>query len=68
MMRGHALRSSSEHAAGPNTEMVLCSKAWAMQTRQAPRDPKKAISGPCARRLAVIMHRIWVDGTEFRLD
>ena len=33
--------------------------------RQAPRDEKKAIVA-LARRLAVIMHRIWVDGTEFR--
>ena len=32
--------------------------------RQAPR-MKKAIVA-LARRLAVIMHRIWVDGTEFR--
>jgi hypothetical protein len=31
-------------------------KAWAMQ---------KAIVA-LARRLAVILHRIWVDGTEFR--
>ena len=29
------------------------------------RGPKKAIVA-LARRLAVIMHRIWVDGTEFR--
>ena len=28
---------------------------------------KKAIVA-LARRLAVIMHRIWVDGTEFQLD
>ncbi len=32
---------------------------------QAPRRVKKAIVAP-ARRLAVIMHRIWVDRTEFR--
>ena len=32
--------------------------------RQASRD-EKAIAA-LARRLAVIMHRIWVDGTEFR--
>jgi transposase len=39
-------------------------KAWAMQiVRQ--RGMKKAIVA-LARRLAVIMHRIWVDGTEFR--
>ena len=38
-------------------------KAWAMQI--ARRCMKKAIVA-LARRLAVIMHRIWVDGTEFR--
>ena len=39
-------------------------KAWAMKiVRQ--RGMKKAIVA-LARRLAVIMHRIWVDGTEFR--
>jgi hypothetical protein len=32
--------------------------------RQAPQD-EKGDCGP-GRRLAVIMHRIWVDGTEFR--
>src|SRR5689334_4703637 len=37
-------------------------KAWAMKRR---RGLKKAIVA-LARRLAVIMHRIWVDGTEFR--
>ena len=31
---------------------------------QAPRDEKVIVA--LARRLAVIMHRIWVDGTEFR--
>ena len=39
-------------------------KAWAMQTARR-RGKKKAIVA-LARRLAVIMHRIWVDGTEFR--
>ena len=39
-------------------------KAWAMQIARR-RGMKKAI-GALARRLAVIMHRIWVDGTEFR--
>lgn len=38
-------------------------KAWAMQIARR-RGTKKAIA--LARRLAVIMHRIWVDGTEFR--
>ena len=42
--------------------MVLV-KAWAMQVARR-RGMKKAIVA-LARRLAVIMHRIWVDGTEF---
>jgi transposase len=39
-------------------------RAWAMQIARR-RGTKKAIVA-LARRLAVIMHRIWVDGTEFR--
>jgi transposase len=39
-------------------------KAWAMQIARR-RGLKKAIVA-LARRLAVIMHRIWADGTEFR--
>ena len=39
-------------------------KAWAMQIARR-RGMKKAIVA-LARRLAAIMHRIWVDGTEFR--
>ena len=39
-------------------------KAWAMQIAKR-RGMKKAIVAP-ARRLAVILHRIWVDRTEFR--
>jgi transposase len=39
-------------------------KAWAMKIVRH-RGMKKAIVA-LARRLAVIMHRIWVDGTEFR--
>jgi len=39
-------------------------RAWAMQIARH-RGMKKAIVA-LARRLAVIMHRIWVDGTEFR--
>src|SRR5712675_2191375 len=39
-------------------------KAWAMQIARR-RGMKKATVA-LARRLAVIMHRIWVDGTEFR--
>jgi hypothetical protein len=39
-------------------------KAWAMRiaTRRGAKRAKVAL----ARKLAVIMHRIWVDGTEFR--
>jgi transposase len=43
--------------------MVLA-KAWAMKIARH-RGMKKAIVA-LARRLAVIMHRMWVDGTEFR--
>ena len=39
-------------------------KAWAMQIARR-RGLKKAIVA-LARRLAMILHRIWVDGTEFR--
>ena len=39
-------------------------KAWAMKIAKN-RGQKRAIVA-LARRLAVIMHRIWVDGTEFR--
>jgi transposase len=39
-------------------------KAWAMKLARH-RGMKKAIAA-LARRLAVIMHRIWVDGTEFQ--
>src|SRR5476651_1917357 len=39
-------------------------KVWAMQIARR-RGKKRAIVA-LARRLAVIMHRIWVDGTEFR--
>jgi transposase len=39
-------------------------KAWAMQIAKR-RGMKRAIVA-LARRLAVIMHRIWIDGTEFR--
>jgi transposase len=42
---------------------LTCSKAWAMQIARR-RGKKKAIVA-LTRRLAVIMHRIWVDGTEF---
>ncbi len=39
-------------------------KAWAMKVAQR-RGMKRAIVA-LARRLAIIMHRLWVDGTEFR--
>jgi transposase len=39
-------------------------KAWAMQIARR-RGMKRAIVA-LARRLAVILHRIWVNGTEFR--
>jgi transposase len=39
-------------------------KAWAMSIAKR-RGQKKAIVA-LARRLAVIMHRMWTDGTEFR--
>lgn len=50
--------------------MLMCSakwswlKAWAMEVARHC-GMKKAIVA-LARRLAVIMHRTWVDGTEFR--
>jgi len=39
-------------------------KAWATKIARH-RGLKKAIVA-LARRLAVVMHRIWIDGTEFR--
>lgn len=42
--------------------MVL--KAWGMQVARR-RGAKKAIVA-LARRLAIVMHCMWVDGTEFR--
>jgi transposase len=47
-----------------NTKKWSWLKAWAMQIARR-RGMKKAIVA-LARRLAVILHRIWVDGTEFR--
>jgi transposase len=44
--------------------VVCVETAWAMQIARR-RGTKKA-SVALARRLAVIMHCIWVDGTEFR--
>jgi hypothetical protein len=56
-----ALRSGSEHAA---LDEVSWLKAWAIKIARR-RGMKKAIVA-LARRLAVIIHRIWVDGAEFR--
>jgi transposase len=56
-----AERSCAEHAA--LEEMVLA-QGLGHADRQAPRDEKAIVA--LARRLAVILHRIWVDGTEFR--
>ena len=39
-------------------------KAWAMKI--AKRHGKKKANVALARRLAVVMHRMWVDGSEFR--
>ena len=61
MMRAMLLQGSSEHAAFE--EMVLA-QGLGDADRQAPRDQTAIVA--LARRLAVIMHRIWVDGTEFR--
>ena len=44
--------------------MVVALKAWAMNVAKR-RGMRKAIVA-LARRLAVIMHRMWLDGTEFR--
>ena len=39
-------------------------KAWAMRVAQR-RGMRRAVVA-LARRLAVILHRMWVDGTDFR--
>src|SRR5262249_23953422 len=57
-----ALRSGSEHA-GAFSEMVLA-QGLGNEDRQH-RGMKKAIVA-LTRRLAVITHRIWVDGTDSR--
>jgi hypothetical protein len=59
---GDASRGSSD-LAGAHGEVVL-GEGLGHEDRQAPR-VKKAIVA-LARRLAVIMHRISVDGTEFQ--
>jgi hypothetical protein len=48
----------------PNLTLESWLKAWAMKIARHG-GMKKAIVA-LARRLAVIMHRIWVDSTEFR--
>src|SRR5262249_6383923 len=59
---GNALRSGRDPI-GALGEMVLA-QGLGDEDCQAPR-AEKGDRG-LARRLAVIMHRIWVDGTEFR--
>ena len=62
---GHAGRRGREAAQSMlHSKKWSWLKAWAMQIARR-RGMKKAIVA-LARRLAVIMHRIWVDGTEFR--
>jgi transposase len=39
-------------------------RSWAM--RIAKRSSVKAAKVALARRLAVVMHRMWIDGTDFR--
>jgi transposase len=43
---------------------VMLTQGLGDADRQAPRDKKAIVA--LARRLAVILHRMWVDGTEFR--
>ena len=62
MMRAMLYEAAQSHAGRSMKWSWL--KAWAMQIARR-RGMKKAIVA-LARRLAVILHRIWVDGTEFR--
>jgi transposase len=39
-------------------------KAWGMRVAQRRGMPRAIVA--VARRLAVVLHRMWVDGTEFR--
>ena len=61
---GRALGADSEEKHEPvsdiDTVLVDCLKAL------DPERPIREAIVALARRLAVIMHRIWVDGTEFR--
>ena len=59
-----ALYEAARGHADPFSKKWSWLKAWAMQIARR-RGMKKAIVA-LARRLAVVMHRIWVDGTEFR--
>jgi hypothetical protein len=54
----------ARQAARESSAVTICSNATAMKIARH-RGMKKAIVA-LARRLAVIMHRLWVDGTEFR--
>ena len=58
----NALRSSPDPI-GALDKMVLA-QSLGDAGRQAARHEEAIVA--LARRLAVIMHRIWVDGTEFR--
>jgi transposase len=62
MMRGMLYEAAQVMLTRTNKWSWL--KAWTMKVARH-RGMKKAIVA-LARRLAVIMHRIWVDGTEFR--
>ena len=57
-------KSCCHVGSGTRTTKWSWLKAWAMKIARH-RGMKKAIVA-LARRLAVIMHRIWVDGTEFQ--
>ena len=58
----HALRGGAV-AAHPVRQKWSWLKAWGMRVAQR-RGMRRAIVA--ARRLAVVLHRMWVDGTEFR--
>ena len=45
--------------------LMVCSRKWSWLKVARHRGMKRAIIA-VARRLAVILHRMWVDGTEFR--
>jgi len=64
MMRVMLYEAAQEHAAVEEKWCWL--KALGRCRSPGAAGMKKGDRGPLARRLAVIMHRIWVDGTEFR--